>query len=396
MKKNYIIIGNSAAGVAAMRTLRKYDKDAHIICFSAEIEPPYNKCFLADYLGKEKTQEQTYTLTLEQAKQLNIDLRLGTRIVDIASDNKSVMLQDGTHESYDDLLIATGASPVWPNIDQIQNFSNVFAFHSLGHAQKLYSFIEQNKPKKAVVVGSGLSGLEAADALCAHNIDVTVIEKGDQLLSRHVSAAGSALIEQLMRKQGIDVYKNNTVAAVSGKNERLDAVALDNGTTLSADLLVVAIGVKQNMELADKANIKVNMHGIEVNQYLQTSDPHIYAAGDVIATIDQISGDQLASCTWPDAMQQGMYAAMAITGNNKPYRGALIISSSAFFGTKFFNCGPNEANWRDFEVVERKNNDYYHRYILKDGVLKGFCLIGNTQQYPKLRRALLAKQPFTL
>ncbi len=396
MKKKYIIIGNSAAGVAAMRTLRKYDKEAQIICFSAEMEPPYNKCFLADYLGKEKTQEQIYTLTLEQAKQFNIDLRLGTRVIDIASDNKLLMLQDGSHESYDDLLIATGASPVWPNIDQIQNFSNVFAFHSLGHAQKLYSFIEQNKPKKAVVVGSGLSGLEAVDALSAHNIDVTVIEKGDQLLSRHVPMAGSALIEQLMQKQGIDVYKNNTVTAVSGKNEQLDTITLDDGTTLSADLLVVAIGVKQNMELADKANIKVNMHGIEVNEYLQTSNPHIYAAGDVIAIIDQISGDQLASCTWPDAMQQGMYAAMAMTGNQKPYKGALIITSSAFFGIKFFNCGPNEADLSDFELIERENDAYYHRYTLKNGILKGFCLIGNTQQYPKLRRALLAKQPYTL
>jgi NAD(P)H-nitrite reductase large subunit len=394
MNKKYIIIGNSAAGVAAMRTLRTHDKEAHIICFSDEQEPPYNKCFLADYLGKEKTEEQIYTLTLQQAEQLNIDLRLGMRVVDIASDNKNVMLQDGTQELYDALLVATGTSPIWPNVDQIQNYSNVFAFHNLRDAQALYSFIEQKKPKKAVVIGSGLSGLEAADALHGHDIEVTVVEKGNQILSRHVVAQGAQLIEQMMHKKNITLYKNRTVISALGSDGLLHQVALSDGTCLDADLVIVAVGLKQNLMLAQKANVKTNTRGIEVDAYLQTSQPDIFAAGDVIVTIDQLTGNNIASCTWPDAMQQGMYAALAMTGNHKPYNGASIITSSAFFDLKFFNCGPTADTSDVYDIVERSGDAFYHRYVCQDGILKGFCLVGNTQQYAKLRRSLLLKQPF--
>ncbi|MEX0849827.1 MAG: FAD/NAD(P)-binding oxidoreductase [Candidatus Dependentiae bacterium] len=396
MKKKYIIIGNSAAGVAAMRTLRKYDKDAHIICFSDEQEPPYNKCFLADYLGKEKTQKQTYTLTLQQAEQLDIDLRLGMRVVDITSDNRNVMLQNGQSESYDALLIATGTGPIWPNIDQIKLYGNVFAFHNLRDAQKIYSFIEQNRPKKAVVIGSGLSGIEAADALHAHNIEVTVVEKDNQILSRHVVAQGADLIEQMMHKKNITLYKNRTVTSASGNGGLLNQVTLSDATCLDTDLVIVAVGLKQNLMLAQKANVKTNAHGIEVNAYLQTSQPKIFAAGDVIATIDQLTGNSIASCTWPDAMQQGMHAALAMTENHKPYNGTSIITSSAFFDLKFFNCGPTSDTSGVYDIIERSGDAFYHRYVCLDGILKGFCLVGNTQQYAKLRRSLLLKQPLNI
>lgn len=396
MNKKYIIIGTSAAGVAAMRTLRKHDNDAHIICFSDEVEPPYNKCFLADYLGQEKTVEQTYTLTSAQAEQLNIDLRLGVQVIDIASDNNRVMLHDGSYEIYDELLIATGTSPVWPHIEAIGSFNNVFAFHNLVHAQKLHAYIAQHLPKKVVVIGSGLSGVEAADALLAHNIDVTVVEKGSYILSRHVPDKGSVLLETMMQKQNVHLYKNSIVTQVMGENGQIQQVMLWDGAMLKADMVIVAIGLKQNLMLAQKAGIMIGEHGIQVNEYMQTSNEHIFAAGDVIATYDQIAECTLASCTWPDAMQQGMHAALAMTKNHKKYAGSAIITSSAFFGLKFFSCGQISGDLSGFEIIERSGDDFYHRLLIKDGILKGFCLIGNTQQYPKLRRALLLKQPFPL
>ena len=396
MVKKYVIIGTSAAGIAAARTLRNLDKEANIICYSDEPEQPYNKCFLADYVHQQKTEQEVLTLTVEQAAALNIDLRLGMRVIQIVSDNKTLMLSDGNQETYDALLIATGTSPIMPSIQGVAQYTNVFAFHSLRDANLLNDFIIKKQPQRAVVIGAGLSGLEVADALCARNVQVTMIESGPQLLARHVPPAGADVIERMMISHGVRIYKNLKVAEISGLDQTAQAVMLSDGTVLLTDLIVFAVGLKQNIELAKDIQLQMSLEGILVDEYLRTSQPDIYAAGDVIAVQDQLSGRMLASCTWPDAMQQGMHAAHAIAGKPKAYPGASIVTTSAFFGLKLFNCGPCSESTQGYEVFERSGDDWYHRYVVSQGLLKGFCLVGNTQQYHKLRRALLLKEPFSL
>lgn len=396
MQKKYVIIGTSAAGIAAARTLRNLDKEAQIICYSDELEVPYNKCFLADYVYQQKTEQEVLTLTREQAAILNIDLRLGVRVMQIASDNKMLMLSDGSQETYDALLIATGTSPIMPSIEGVTGQTNIFAFHSLRDAHHLHDFIVTRQPQRAVVIGAGLSGLEVADALCARDIHVTVVESGSQLLARHVPQAGAALIERMMSAHGVRVYKESKVTEISSFGNMASAVMLSDGMVIPTDLIVFAIGLKQNSELAKDIQLQMSPEGIRVNENLRTSQSDIYAAGDVIAVRDQLSGNMLASCTWPDAMQQGMHAAHAMAGKPKAYPGASIITTSAFFGLKLFNCGPQPNSMPEFETVERSGDDWYHRYVVSHGQLKGFCLVGNTQQYHKLRRVLLLKEPFGL
>lgn len=396
MQKKYVIIGTSAAGIAAVRTLRNLEKEAQIICYSDEPEQPYNKCFLADYVHQQKTEQEVLTLTSDQAVALNIELRLGVRVTEVASDNKTLMLSDGNSEQYDALLIATGTRPIVPMIEGIANFTNVFAFHSLRDANLLNDFIVTTQPQRAIVIGAGLSGLEVADALCARNVQVTVVESGVQLLARHVPLAGAALIQRMMIAHGARVYKESKVVEISGDGKTATAVMLSDGTVLPTDLVVFAVGLKQNSELAESLQLQMSSEGILVDAHLQTSQAGVYAAGDVIAVTDQLSGKLMASCTWPDAMQQGMHAAHAMAGKPKAYSGASIVTTSAFFGIKLFNCGPQPGSMPDLEVFERSGDDWYHRYVVSQGLLKGFCLVGNTQQYHKLRRALLLKEPFTL
>lgn len=396
MQKKYCIIGTSAAGIAAARTLRNLDKDAHIICFSDEAESPYNKCFLADYLHNLKAEHEVLTLTREQAATLSIELRLGVRVMQIMSDNKTLMLSDGSCEQYDALLIATGTRPALPAIEGLTSYTNIFPFHALHDAQLLHGFIDAHRPARAVVIGAGLSGLEVADALCARNVDVALIEAGSQLLARHVPPLGAHVIEQMMHKHGVRVFKELSVVKVSGSDRQATAVMLSNGTVLPTDMIVYAVGLKQNNELAQELGLKMSAHGIVTNEHLQTSVDDIYAAGDIIAVRDTLSDSVLASCTWPDAMQQGMHAACAIAGKPKTYPGAAIVTTSAFFGLKLFNCGLQPGSRTDLEVIERSGEDWYHRYVIAQGTLKGFCLVGNTQCYHKLRRALLLQEPFSL
>ncbi len=392
--KKHIIIGNSAAGIAAIRTLRSLDQDAQIMCISDEKEPPYNKCFLADYISGEKAEQQTYTLTQQQIDQLGVDMSYGVRVTSIMSDNRTIMLQNSSVESYDTLLLATGTRSMLPRMKNLDVYRNVFTFHNLKSAKKLSSFIGQRCPKKAVVIGAGLSGVEIADALAVQNISVQLIERSDQLLAAHITRNGSQVLHKAMVHAGTTLHANKMVHALEGKAQEAQAVILSDETVIKTDLVVVTAGLKQNSELAQTAQLTFDQCGLVVNEYMQTSDPHIYAAGDIISTVDLISGRRMASCTWPDAMQQGRHAAYAMAGQPQAYKGAHIITSSAFFGLKFYSCGSREAT--SYTAVEQRGDLTYERYLIKNGRLKGFQLLGEGKQFASqfvsLRRALMSNQ----
>lgn len=390
MQKIYLIIGTSAAGIAAARTLRSLDKQARIICYSDEAEQPYNKCFLADYLHGQKGLAELTICSQEQADELGIELVCGLAVLRIESHNKKVMLANGAEQVYDELLIATGTSPIIPIIKGIETIQNVFAFHGLRDTLRLQAYIQKVQPRNAVVIGAGLSGLEVADALIGHGLSVTVVEQSAQLLTRYLPEPGSNFLVDVMRNRGVRLFLKATVVGFCAKADSTE-VTLADGQVFSTDLVVLAIGVNQNKALALQAGCKVGDEGVITDAFLRTSTEHIYAAGDIIAVRDRLSASVLASCTWPDAMQQGMHAAYAMAGKPKEYKGASIIATSAFFGLKFFSCGPQQPE--NYAVIERLTGGYYHRYLLENDRLKGFCLLGNTQRYHHLRKALLLQDP---
>lgn len=388
--KKYIVIGNSAAGIAAIRTLRSLDPHATIICISDEQENPYNKCFLADYISGDKSEQQTYTMGKEQLEKLAIDMRYGTTVVGINPQEQYITLKNGQTETYARLLLATGTRPFWPYIENLGSYSNIFAFHNLNNAHQLSSFIAERKPKNAVVIGAGLSGVEIADALTRHHVTVHLIERSAHLLTAHLTAAASDFLQRAMSNNGVHVHTNKTVIKVDGNADDAQNVILSDGTVMSTDLVVVTAGLVRNAELAQAAGLTVDQYGLVVNKYLQTSDQYMYAAGDIISTVDQISGRTMASCTWPDAMQQGRYAAYAMAGQPKPYPGASIITSSAFFNLKFYSCGVKEDS--ELTVIEQSDGHYYRRYLLQDNKIKGFILLDDGKKFAQLKAALLTGQ----
>jgi NAD(P)H-nitrite reductase large subunit len=149
-------------------------------------------------------------------------------------------------------------------------------------------------------------------------------------------------------------------------------------------MIVVAVGTQQNLALCRKAGLTIDVHGVVVDDYLQTSISNIYAAGDIIGIIDRITGRRVASTTWPDAMQQGRHAALAMLDQPVTYAGAYVIAQSAFFGFQFASCGVQRAS-----SIEESIENGYTQIVRKAGRLLGFTLIGNLNQYPSLRRDLL-------
>lgn len=391
MTQKYVVIGNSAAGIAAARTLRSLDPSAHIICVSDEPGPSYNKCFLVDFIAGHKTETQTHTSSFIQT--LDIDMRYDTCVIGIESDNNLVMFKNGKQESYDALLLATGTRPIWPPIAGIHTYTNIFPFHGLVHAQQIDSFIKQQQAKTAVIIGGGLSGIELADALHKRGMQVHIVERSDRVLKHHLTVNGSLIVQDAMRRAGVMLHLSQTIGAIEGKDQHAKAVVLAHGDVLQTDLIIHAIGVKQNLALAEAAQLTCDAYGIVVNEYMQTSVPRIYAAGDIIGITDLISGRRTANCTWQDAMQQGRHAAHGMVESPLRYSGAHLIATSSFFGFSFASCG---VPHKDMHLVEHMDTASYVCYLGDKGYLKGFQLLGDGKQFPYLRKMVLSGQPVEL
>jgi NAD(P)H-nitrite reductase large subunit len=444
MKKTHIIIGTSAAAIGCITTLRKLDSDATIICISQEHEDPYNKCFLVDVWSGQKTEAQIKTKPRSFFEEHCIDLILGVSVTAIDSDAKCVKLDDGRSLKFDTLLIATGSRPRQFSHAQTSQ-PNLFYFHTLDDTNRLMAFIKKHSPQNAVVIGSGFTGLEVADVLNQKGINTTVIERGSRVLARFCSEAESEIIQQAMRRQGvefmpgeevIEIYKGPSIQSITGSlgmninnnssemqrnfslssnyekqknanpttssrvdDEALatsfvsrDHIILKSGKIIQADLIIVAIGVIPNGEIAHEAGIAMHNGSIATNDNMQTSIPAIFAAGDVVLVKDQLTGEYVPSCMWADAMQQGMVAASNMAGIKKEYPGVITTGTSHFFGLDIMMSGDHTASGKQ---TVYKTDESYRRFTLQEDRLKAFVIIGKMEKVGKARRALMMQATIT-
>lgn len=390
--RTYIIIGASAAGIAAAHKLRQLDEHARIVCISAEADTPYNKCLLADYALGGKSRESIALLTPEVVLQKRIELMLSTRVAAINCAQRTVTLGCGNMLHYDALLIATGGSPFMPPIPGLRE-NAIATFHTRTDVDQLLARVRNDNARSAVIIGAGLSGVECADVLTAHGVAVHLIERREHVLPAVLEPQSADYLHTAMSNAGVTLYLQKHVQRIS-KDTQHYIVELGDGCIVAADMIVCAAGTKPNSELAVQAGIVCDQAGIVVNDYMQTSDAAVYAAGDVARVKDQLSGAVIQSCLWPDAMLQGAIAASHMAGGpSKPYPGAVLITSSAFFGLKFAAAGILRGvpeGWKmDLNVAESG-----FELLVRDQEqrIKGFALLGDTSKLASLRRSLLTGQ----
>ena len=385
MKKQYVIIGASAAGIAVANRLKILTPGSTIICISAESENPYNKCHIADYLAGNKHLDQ---LSISNPGQEGITFMLGKRVISIDRVAKEIRCDDNVVIAYDYLFLGMGSSPRIPSIKGIKG-KDMYTFHTLKDAQMLDGIARDYLYKKVAIIGAGLSGIECADALAIRGMKVTLIEQGDQLLSRHVDKPGSHIIERAAMNAGVSVLLSAQVDQIIRDHAgTVLGVQLTDGTPIAADLIVCTTGLYPNNTLAQEIGLAFHGPYIAVDDAMRTSDPHIFAGGDLVMVKDQITKALVPSCLWPDAMLQGMIGAFNMAGIPKSYPGAVMITSSAFFGLKFASCGPMEP----VSEPDYSNGSHYKRLIHINGILKGFILVGDTSELGALRKAILTGQ----
>jgi nitrite reductase (NADH) large subunit len=389
MHKQYLIIGASAAGIGCALRLRILDAEAQITVLTAESNWPYNKCVMADVLLGEKTLDEITFCNQAMLTQKKIELMREVRVVKIDAEQKLVQCTNEISFTYDALCIATGKLPRMLPLFEGKKFSNLFNFYYKSDLEYIIKYLHSHKPRTAVVIGAGLTGLEAADGLRSRGLQVTIIETAQQLLPTLITQQASALIEQKITDAGARVSLGEGIIAFEQHNDCISAIQLQNGTILQTDLVVCAIGATPNTHFLP-SEIALQDGYCVVNEYMQTSMPAIYAAGDCCMVYDQLTKWVQPNALWPDAMQQGMCAAYSMAGVPKKYPGSVSIASSSFFGLKVAIAGPVTTTPQQ-RVVEQESGESYHRLLYDGDKLVGFMLIGNTTMLSDYRRQLLSQ-----
>lgn len=390
MEKTYIIIGTSAAGLAAASALARADTQASLVCISDEQEDPYNKCFLVDYVAHHRPYNELFTLKEELKQNPRFSLILGKKVIGIDRHTRSIALNDGSQLIYYKLLLATGGSSYRLSIES-SVYKGVFHFYTLADTNKVMAYCQDNKVQRAVVIGAGFSGLECAHALTVRGYTVTIIERSNRLLPSYTDDGGSLWLQQQAERMGIRIIPGATVQQFVG-NAHITGIVLDNGTHLETDMVLITAGMRVNNELACQAGIELHGQHVKVSACLQTSNEHIFAAGDLIAAPSAITGKLTPNTTWADATLQGMIAGSNMAGGSRTYPGVIGYTVSHFFGHDIGACGSFlQEEESEYLVVDRPTA--YRRFKLESGRLTAFLLIGSLEHAGHVcRRALLTKQ----
>ncbi|MCC7400818.1 MAG: FAD-dependent oxidoreductase [Chitinophagaceae bacterium] len=341
----YVIIGAVAGGASAAARLRRINEQAEIVLFEKGEYISYANCGLPYYIGNViKDRNRLFVQTAAAFKQrFNIDVRVSTEVTAIDPDKKKVtainlITGEKYQESYDKLLLSPGAEPVRPDLPGI-NLPGIFTIRNVRDTDFIKSYITENGSGKAVVIGAGFIGLEMAENLHRSGMQVSIIEMGNQILAP-VDFPVAAIVQQHIRSKGVDLRLCSTVTGFR-QNGRGLTVLLKGGSAIDADIVILSIGVRPDTRLAAMAGIKLGpAKGIWVNDFLQTSDPDIYAVGDAIEFINPVTGRSLNTYLAGPANKQGRICADNIVfGNKKKYKGAINTAIVKVFDLSVATAG---------------------------------------------------------
>ena len=367
-----VIIGSGIAGYSACRSALEASTNVNVALITREIGPLYSPCVLPYYLAGEVSRDRLFIPTEYGTGVDRVRFMMGTNAVGIDPEQKLVFLdreQDAV--PYDRLILAPGGRNVTPPIEGI-DLAGVFHCKTLKDVDELTAW----PAKRAVVVGSGPIGLEVAAALNMRGMKVSVIELLDRLLPALLDASPAMIVAETLTEAGIDAMVGERVLSLAGRG-RVKAVITDK-RKIAADVVVLAAGIRPDIELARKAGIAIGpTGGILIDNFLTTSDPHIWACGDCVESLDAISGASTLSMLWSNAMVQGCVAGTNAAGGRRTYHGSSSSVTVNLFETFIFSLGSTSASLPGCAVTEYKSRKGYIRLLAKENRLVGVQIVGD-------------------
>ena len=378
----YVIIGGSAAGIGAVEAIREVDLVGTLTVISDETVPQYSRPMISEYVSREATLDTMKYRGNQFWNDNSVQALTGRTATKIDFAKKQVELDSGEKIDYEKLLIATGGKPFVPRMEGGEK-DGVFTFTELSSAKGIEAKLE--KSKSAIVIGGGLIGVSASEALVKRGIKVTLVELKNEILNLILDKTASEIAENVLTEAGVTVITGQSVQRILGRNDNeasVGGVVITNGKKIPCDLVVVAIGVIPRIELVKETQLKVN-RGIVVDRSMRTNLPDVYACGDVAEAYDfLIDGNRLLPL-WPLAHLGGRVAGYNMAGKKTEYEGGTVMSSLKYFNLPIIavgNVNPDDTTDYELLVELKPEKTVYKKILLKNGKIVGFIFLGDLER----------------
>lgn len=327
MALRYLIVGTGAAGIAAAEAIRRADARGDILLVGEEAPGYYSRPGLAYYLTGEVPEQSLFPFTQNDFDRLRLR-RLHARVTDLQTQAHEVVLADGRHLPYDRLLLATGSLAVklpLPGID----LDGVVKLDDLDDARRILKRCRRRRT--AVVVGGGITALEIVEGVRVRHMLTHYLLRGERYWSNVLDETESRIVEHRLQEEGVRIHHHTEVSEILGKRGRVAGVLTQDGRHIDCDLVAIAIGVRPRIELAEGAGLATD-RGIKVDEYLQTSAPDVFAAGDIAQVFDPFSGKAVLDTLWSVAVAQGRIAGRNMAGQATPYHKSVPFNVTRLAG----------------------------------------------------------------
>jgi NAD(P)H-nitrite reductase large subunit len=377
---NYLIIGNGVAGTTAAENIRKVDKAGKLMVVTEESTPFYYRMRLPEFISGDLAEDKLIAKNDQWYKDQEIDLRLKTRIQGVNSGKKAVMTQSNEEIPYDRLLIATGSRSFIPPMKGADK-KGVFALRTVQDARDIVAWAKNIQ--KVVLIGGGLLGLEAGNALRKLGKNLTVVEFFPRLLPRQLDVAGAGRLQTIMEGRGFSFRLGAKTQEIKGDN-RVTGVLLDGGELLSAEMVIISAGVRPALELAKALGLDHDK-GVKVDEQMRTNQPGIYAAGDAA----EFKG--IPYGIWTAATEQGQIAGTNMAGGNALYKGTVMANTLKVVGIDLASAGNIDAE-NKLESKVLADQKVYKKIVLDNDQIVGCIMLGDTKGFMKITKMMSEKQ----
>ncbi|MCF8143475.1 MAG: FAD-dependent oxidoreductase [Deltaproteobacteria bacterium] len=376
---DYLIVGNGVAGTTAAETIRKQDKNGSILTLTDEDLPFYYRIRLSEFLTGDLSDQNLVAKEESWYQDQEIKLRLNARVVNAEPREKTVILKNGERISYDSLLVATGSHSFIPPIKGADK-KGVFTLRSIQDARDILDYGKEIG--EVVLIGGGLLGLEAGNALRKGGKRVKVIEFFPRLLPRQLDVEGANRLRKMLEGMGFSFKLGAKTEEIIGE-DRVDGVLLEGGEKLSAEMIIISAGVRPNLELAESLGLDRDK-GIRVNERMETSQSGVYAAGDVA----EFNG--IPYGIWPAAAEQGKIAGGNMAGGDMIYKGTTMVNTLKVAGVDLASAGNIDAD-NALEARVITGEGVYKKIVMDNGRIVGCIMLGDTKGFTKITRAIADK-----
>ncbi len=381
--KPYVILGNGVAAVACVEGIRKVDKETPVVIVSAEERPVYCRPLISYYLeGKTDPQKMNYRGPDFYVTN-SCEVLYGRKGVKLDANAKVVALDDGSVLEYRALCVATGASPFTPDVKGLDSVKCKTNFLTLDDAFELESYLDSTT--RVLILGAGLIGLKCAEGVCHRVAETIVCNRSPQVLTSILEPDCAAIVQKQMEEEGVKFILGDFVDEFQGNK-----AILKSGRKVDFDVLVLAVGVRPNVQFAADAGVQVD-RGILVDSSLQTNLPDVYASGDCSQGEDQsLDGKKRVLAIMPNAYMQGRAAGVNMAGGKELFEKGIPMNSLGFFGLHVMTAGRYDG-----EIYEEKSDRKLKRLFTRDGLLVGFILIGETDRAGVYTALIREKTPLS-